>query len=146
MLQNDEEAKDIVQEVFTTLWVKASDQTIQPPLAAFLYTVTRNKILDQLKHSKVKARYMASLKLEMESQTELPDCFVRQRDLARQIEKEIQALPPKMREVFELSRKSYMSHREISEQLNISDKTVKKQVSNALQILKVKLEMFLFFF
>ena len=146
MLQNDEEAKDVVQDVFTTLWAKASDQTIKPPLRAFLYTITRNKILDQLKHSKVKAKYMASLKSEMEQQGQLPDSFVRERDLARQIEKEIQALPPKMRVIFELSRKSYKSHREISTQLNISDKTVKKQVSNALQILKVKLEMFLFFF
>ncbi|MNY68052.1 RNA polymerase sigma factor [compost metagenome] len=47
-----------------------------------------------------------------------------------------------MRVIFEMSRKEYKTHKEISEQLNISDKTVKKQVSNALHILKDKLGAF----
>jgi RNA polymerase sigma-70 factor (ECF subfamily) len=55
------------------------------------------------------------------------------------IEKEIAALPPKMREVFELSRKANLNYREISEKLNISDNTVKKQMSNALKILRSRL-------
>jgi len=142
MLQNDEEAKDVVQEVFAMLWLKVEGATIHGPLAAFLYTATRNKILDHIKHTKVQARYMTSLKEEMKSDVHPPDSWVRQRDLARQIEEEIQSLPPKMRVIFEMSRKEYKTHKEISEQLNISDKTVKKQVSNALHILKEKLGAF----
>lgn len=146
MLQNDEEAKDVVQEVFVTFWLKARETTIHMPLGAFLYTTTRNKILDQIKHSKVKAKYMASLKDEMENAVQPPDALVRQHDLAYQIELEIRMLPAKMREIFELSRKEYRSHKEISEYLNISDKTVKKQISNALHILKAKLGPLLIFF
>jgi len=59
--------------------------------------------------------------------------------LADLIEKEIQALPSKMRQIFELSRKQYLSYKEIAEQLEISEHTVKSQVSNALRILKLKL-------
>jgi RNA polymerase sigma-70 factor (ECF subfamily) len=55
------------------------------------------------------------------------------------IEKEIATLPPKMREVFELSRKANLNYREIAEKLNISDNTVKKQMSNALKILRSRL-------
>jgi RNA polymerase sigma-70 factor (ECF subfamily) len=146
MLHSDEEAKDVVQEVFVTLWTKAQNTEIHCPLAAFLYTITRNKVLDHIKHSKVKARYMDSLKTEMESHTQLADALVRQRDLSDQIEKEIKALPAKMREIFELSRKEYRSYKEISEYLQISDKTVKKQISNALHILKTKLGPLLSFF
>ena len=146
MLQNDEEAKDVVQEVFATLWLKAEQTTINCPLAAFLYTATRNKVLDHIKHVKVKAKYMASLKEEMGQDEPLPDGRVRQRDLARQIEQEIQSLPPKMRVIFEMSRKEYKTHKEISEYLNISDKTVKKQVNNALHILRAKLNTLLMFF
>jgi RNA polymerase sigma-70 factor (ECF subfamily) len=47
-----------------------------------------------------------------------------------------------MREVFELSRKQHLSHKEIAEQLGISEKTVKSQVNNALKILRVKLGIF----
>ncbi|RZM28826.1 MAG: RNA polymerase subunit sigma-70, partial [Pedobacter sp.] len=86
------------------------------------------------------------LKDEMENQVQPPDTLVRQRDLAYQIELEIKALPAKMREIFELSRKEYRTHKEISEYLNISDKTVKKQISNALHILKAKLGPLLIFF
>lgn len=144
MLQNDEEAKDVVQEVFMMLWTRLSTQGVNQPLAAFLYTATRNKVLDQLKHSKVKARYAASLQQETERQLQPPDSLVRERQLAQQIESEIQFLPPKMREIFVLSRREYKSYKEISEQLQISDKTVKKQVSNALQILRVRLGTLLF--
>jgi RNA polymerase sigma-70 factor (family 1) len=146
MLQNDEDAKDVVQEVFAMLWLKVESTTIHGPLAAFLYTATRNRILDQVKHAKVKAKYTTSLKEEMESNVYPPDSLVRQRDLAHQIEQEIQSLPPKMRIIFEMSRKEYKTHKEISEHLNISDKTVKKQVSNALHILKERFGAFLMFF
>jgi RNA polymerase sigma factor (sigma-70 family) len=44
-----------------------------------------------------------------------------------------------MREIFELSRYDNLSHKQISEKLNLSEKTVKKQVNNALKILRVKL-------
>ncbi|WP_316794481.1 RNA polymerase sigma-70 factor [Pedobacter frigoris] len=146
MLQNDEEAKDVVQEVFVMLWIKAESGVIRSPLAAFLYTATRNKILDHIKHSKVRDKYLSSLKDEMESYVEPPDATVSQRELSRQIELEINALPCKMRQVFELSRRQYRTHKEISEYLNISDKTVKKQINNALHILKSKLGPLLFFF
>ena len=89
---------------------------------------------------------MASLKVEMESEASAPDSLVRERDLARRIEAEIQSLPPKMRAVFELSRKEHKSYKEISDYLNISDKTVKKQVNNALHILRTKLTSLLMFF
>ncbi|MNI91450.1 RNA polymerase sigma factor [compost metagenome] len=55
------------------------------------------------------------------------------------ITSEIAKLPAKMREVFELSRLEDLSHREIAERLNISESTVKKQVQNALKILKARL-------
>lgn len=149
MLQDDEDAKDMVQEVFSTLWTKRKkpvNPMPTPPLAALLYTITRNKILDQLKHAKIKSNYLDSLQLELSPHNPLPDSLVIADELARQIEKEVQALPKKMREIFELSRKEYKTHKEISAQLNISDKTVKKQVSNALNILKNKLNVFLALF
>ena len=68
----------------------------------------------------------------------------------RIIENEIANMPGKMREIFELSRKSHLSHREIAETLGISEKTVKNQVNNALKILRTRLGLlnyliFLFF-
>ena len=145
MLQDDEEAKDVVQEVFTTLWLKKAD--VKPPVAAFLYAASRNKILNQIKHLKIEARYMEQCKAVLEYPSViLPDEHVIERDFAKLIEAGIQSLPPKMRRIFELSRKEFKTHQEISEELQISSLTVKRQVSNAISILKNKLQSFLFFF
>lgn len=144
MLRNNEEAKDVVQEVFTTLWMKKSE--IKPPVAAFLYTACRNRILNQLKHLKIEAKYAEQRKAILEiPAVSLPDQQVIERDFEKLIEAGIQSLPPKMRQIFELSRKEFKTHREISEELNISSLTVKRQVSNALNILKNKLHVFLTF-
>jgi RNA polymerase sigma factor (sigma-70 family) len=67
---------------------------------------------------------------------------VREHQLSQLIEQEINQLPPKMREIFVLSRKHNLSHRQIAEQLDIAEPTVKKQVANALKILRTKLGLF----
>ena len=150
MLQDETSAKDVVQEVFTVLWIRVAEVEIKPPLAAYLYSLTRNRILDLIKHSKVEVKYLQSLKDIMEVTAALPDSQYIERELFDQIEEEIRNLPEKMRVIFELSRKEYKSHKEIAEMLKLSDLTVKKQVSNAVQILKKKfggsIHIFLIFF
>src|SRR5690606_9505354 len=56
------------------------------------------------------------------------------------IDAEIATLPPKMQQIFVLSRKNHLSHKEIAEILEISDQTVKKQISNTLKYLKHRLK------
>ena len=58
------------------------------------------------------------------------------------IELEIAKLPPKMRRIFELSRKDELSHQEIAQKLDFSYQTVKKQVQNALKIIRPKINHF----
>ncbi|QXU43945.1 RNA polymerase sigma factor [Pedobacter sp. D749] len=150
MLNDEEEAKDVVQEVFTALWSRSDSLPSYPNLAAFLYAVTRNRILNRLKHFKIEAKYLAQVEHIIQQPSQMPDSRMREQDLKRVIEEGLNSLPPKMREVFELSRKQHKTHKEIAEQLNISDKTVKKQINNALRILKSKMgdsfNIFLTFF
>ncbi|MNK94846.1 ECF RNA polymerase sigma factor SigL [compost metagenome] len=150
MLQDENAAKDVVQEVFTTFWIKLSEISINPPLAAFLYTLTRNKILDMIKHSKVETRYLDSLKQVASLSEALPDRMYVEKELYDQIEKEISHLPEKTRIIFEMSRKQYKSSQQIADELSISQKTVRNQISNAIRILRNKLgdsvHIFLFFF
>jgi RNA polymerase sigma-70 factor (ECF subfamily) len=63
---------------------------------------------------------------------------IRVKELAALIEKEIAALPPKMQEIFILSKQEDLSYKEIALQLNISDKTAKQQVYNAVKLLRLK--------
>ena len=101
-------------------------------------------ILDLIAHQQVESKYMSSLQDFMTQGVCITDHSIREKQLAALIEKGISDLPPKMKEVFELSRKHKLSHKEIAEKLNLSEQTVKKQVNNALKILRVKLGTMLF--
>ncbi|ACT91978.1 RNA polymerase sigma factor [Dyadobacter fermentans] len=140
ILGNDEEGKDVLQELFTTLWTRRTSIDLKTNLCAYLYASVRNRVFDIIAHRKVEARYIASLAAFIEQGEYVTDQQVQEKELRELIEQEIALLPPKMREVFELSRKEELSYKEIADQLHISDKTVKKQVNNALHILREKLD------
>ncbi|WP_259069256.1 RNA polymerase sigma factor [Mucilaginibacter sp. X4EP1] len=144
--RNREEAKDVVHEVFAKLWAKREDFNCHTNLSGYLYTAVRNNILNQAVHQTVLNKYMSSITQfinDAESYI-ITDHLVRERELSSIIEKEIANLPPKMRQVFELSRKQHFTHKEIAEQLDISEQTVSKHVTNALRILRVRLGVFVY--
>lgn len=138
-LQNKEEARDVVQEIFATLWDKRDSITLTASLPAYLYTAVRNRILNIISHKQVESVYVQSLQQYIDEGFCQTDHLTRTNQLNSMIEKEVAALPTKMQEIFELSRKKYLSHKEIAAQLNLSEQTVKKQVNNALRILRTKL-------
>jgi len=134
-----EEAKDLVHEAFTTLWANRYDVKLNINLSGYLYTCVRNGFLNHVARNGVQSKYLASLK-DFSLQGEVvTDHLVRERQLMGIINKEIADLPPKMSEVFKLSRNEYLSHKEIAKKLGISEQTVSKQVTNALKILRVKI-------
>ncbi|WP_316825916.1 MULTISPECIES: RNA polymerase sigma-70 factor [Pedobacter] len=146
LLQSSDEAGDLVQDIFLILWQKRSGLVFKSSLSAYLYTAVRNRVFDLLSHQKVVARYTDAIGRFMEEGHSISDAGLRERELAELIEREIAALPRKMREVFLLSRKDELGYKEIGERLNISDQTAKLQVHNAIKILKLKIASYLHVF
>ena len=138
-LRDREEAKDTIQEVFTYLWSKHDVINISGNLSGYLYGSVRHAILNKITRKQVQEKYLDSLKEFSKQDNVLSDHRIREHQLKEQIEREIRMLPPKMRAVFELSRKEHLSHKEIAWKLEISEQTVSKQITNALRILKLKL-------
>lgn len=136
---NREEAKDLVQDLFSNLWTKRAIINLHSTLSGYLYTSLKNDILNLFAHQQVKGKYIVSMEAFSRTGTVLTDHLIRERQFSELIENEILALPAKMRKVFELSRKSHLNHKEIAAQLDISEKTVDRQISNALKILRTKL-------
>jgi RNA polymerase sigma-70 factor (ECF subfamily) len=135
---NEEEAKDTIQEVFATLWAKRERIDIGSNLAGYLYNMVRNHILNSFARKEVQEKYIHSIQKYAEEHAAITDHRVRENLLAALIEKEVAALPPKMREVFELSRKRHLSNREIAVIMGTSEETVKKQIKIALKSLRRK--------
>lgn len=138
----ENEAEDIVQEVFIYLWDKRTTLALLDSLSGWLYQAVRYRFFDRLDRRKVRTNYQASLQHFLDQGTYCPDEYMREKELVQLIEKGIAALPSKMQEIFALSRKEQLSHKEIASQLSISEKTVKNQVHNALRILKTRIGMF----
>lgn len=139
LLNDRSEVMDIVQEVFTSLWNKRSDIVINSNLAGYLYVAARNSVFKALSHQQVECKYFSLFELPAQESFTSSDHLIREKQLQIIIDQEIDELPTKIREVLTLSRKSYLSHKEIGQALHISESTVKKQVNNALKILRVKL-------
>lgn len=145
IMADEDDAQDIVQEVFTYLWNKGPELTIKTTLSVYLYTSVRYRIFDLLDHRKVRTDYKAYLQQFIEEGVYITEEELRLKELVAVIEKEVSLLPPKMKEMFEMSRNEGLSHKQIADQLGVSDLTVKKQVSNAVKILKGKLKLFSIF-
>ncbi|WP_316812648.1 RNA polymerase sigma-70 factor [Pedobacter heparinus] len=141
MLHNSDKARDIVQEVFTNFWNKAKELELSTSLNAYLYRSVRNSVLNMIRKEKQENHYLAELGNFYDKGDFCTDVQVNFNELKRLIDNEVEMLPKKMRQVFELSRNENLNHAKISEMLNISDLTVKKQINKALHILRRKLNI-----
>lgn len=139
MLRDQDDASDVIQEVFTSIWNRAKDLELSVSLNAYLYRSVRNSVLNMIRKGKLEGDYRKSLTAFYAKGEFSTDDQVNFNDLKNLIEREVELLPKKMRVVFELSRGQHASHAEIAQQLNMSDEAVKKQISRALAILRRKL-------
>lgn len=138
-LQNKAEAQDVVQEVFITLWNSREAFVLKSTLSGFLYKAVLNKVFNIFKHQNIIQQYISSGEHFIETDSAETDYLVREKDIAALIEKEIAAMPPRMREIYELKRKEFLSTKEIAGRLQISEMTVSTQMKRALKLLKLKL-------
>ncbi len=140
LVRNQFEAEDLVQDIFTSLWDNAAKLELKGSLSSYLYSAVRYRFLNLVSSKKVRADYAASFQFLIDQGSYSTDHYINEKELLFLIEKEVAKLPEKMREVFELSRNAGLSHHQIAEQLNISEKTVKNHINHALKILRGKFE------
>lgn len=144
-LSDHDEARDMVQEVFTSLWAKRESLNVPDSVDAYLYGAIRNRILNFIAHQKVVDKYIGSIDAFLNFANNTTDHPLRHKELETLLLREIERLPKKMKTVFEMSRKQGMTYKQIAEELNISDQSVKKQIQRAIKILRIKIKLSLFF-
>lgn len=137
-LKSTEEAKDLVQELFADLWNARLVLKIQTTLCGYLYKTALNKMLNIFRHKKINEHYLNSIQKLIDTDSSVADYLIREKDIHAMIEKEISLMSPKVREVFDLRRKEFLSNKEIAERLDISEHTVATHMKKALKKLKLK--------
>lgn len=143
-LGEQENAKDVVQEIFSILWARRDEISFKTNLSGYLYTSVKNKILDLITHNEIKDSYADSLKHFVNNSAEIADHLIREKQLREIIERETDKLPPRMQLIFKMSRNNHLSHKEIAEELKLSEQTVTDQIKKALKVLKSKISLILF--
>lgn len=142
VLRDEEASKDIIQELFTYVWEKSDKLKEDQNLSGYLYIASRSRVLNLIKKGNTRSDYLTEVANYSVNITDETTEKLDEKELFLLVASEIAKLPEKMREVFQLSRIEDLSHKEIAERLNISETTVKKQVQNALKILRERLSKF----
>jgi len=140
MLKSEDDARDVVQEIFTSLWLKGQSIAPDVNLAGYLFVSTKNKVFDLITHKRVRLDYLVSLSSFAEAHSNQTLARIEEKELLQALQHEIEQLPAKMKQIFEMRINEHLTYIEIANKLNISDKTVKKQISNAIGIIRPKLQ------
>ena len=133
-----EDAKDLVQNVFINFWNRK--ESIDPAQyhSSYLFTSLRNGIINlHKKDTGKKKSELELLRIDDQPSYSGEDHYIA-KEFALMLNKQVEELPAKMQQVFVLSRYEHLSIAEISQSLNITQRTVKNQLSNALKILRTK--------
>ena len=137
----DDEAEDIVQEVFSILWERRPEFSSENQLSTYLYRSVRNAAISWQRHETVRERFRNAAVGQANSnvsETDDREEKLRKEEVYRQLMLCIDELPPRQREIF-LKCMEGKKNSEIAEQLHISAETVKVQKRRAVRSLRGKL-------
>lgn len=143
----DEEAEDVVQDVFVELWKRKDNLIIGEQIQAFLYRAVYTRSLNILKHRNIEKGYVTVMEEINQKRAEFyqPDHNeviqqIEDRELRKQIYDAINELPDKCKEVFKLSYLNEMKNKEIADIMGVSLRTVEAHMYKALKFLRTRLE------
>ena len=137
---NKELCEEILQDVFLSLWGKRKSLLIHDSLRSYLFTSVRYQVFRFLKRKENKINWEALEKVDIGIYHSSPESKMIDTENLRQLENLVENLPSRCRQVFRLSREKQLSNKEISNQLNISQKTVENHMTKALFALKSALK------
>lgn len=132
-MESEEDAEEVVQDVFYNLWEKREMIQIQISVKAYLLSSVRNKCLQILNHRKVKRKYGKMKSEETEVFSDNPADDLIYNESVEIFNEALNALPEKCRTIFKMSRFEGMKYKDIAFELSISVKTVEANISKALK-------------
>ncbi|HLX91596.1 MAG TPA: RNA polymerase sigma-70 factor [Puia sp.] len=141
LLKDRDDAKDIVQQAFVSLWQKMNTAGFTISARAYLYKTVYHASLNFLKHKKITRHYENDIHKNTDGLIQAGPG--EEKELLEKLLSAISRLPEQCAKIFTMSRFEGLKYREIAEALHISEKTVENQMSKALRLLRDALQEYL---
>lgn len=148
---SEEDAENIVQDVFVELWENRKMLNMHINLIAYLFTTIKNKCLNHLRHkiivqdtaSKMQEEYTITLQMNLDSLEIFDNNLFSEQDIEEIISHALDSLSDKCRKIFIMSKMEGKKQKEIAQELNISINTVETQMGIAYKKLRIELKDYL---
>lgn len=140
-LKQEEDAEEIVQEVFVKIWESRGKIDVYLSFESFLFTIAYNATMSLLRKrvSETKSKeYLKSLQ-KIDTNNQIID-EIQYKELDQKVKSLLERLTPRQKEIYHLSREEGLTHEEIAQRLNISESTVNNHLVKILKYLKTQLD------
>lgn len=135
-LYNLDDPRDIIHDLFVKLWEERKLLKVDRSLEAYLFTLVRYRVIDKIRknithedYSEMVLALHTSLGSEIEQQ-------IAAKELKQRLGNSLEELSPRVKEIYHLSREEHLSIPEIANKLQLSEQTVKNQLTSALKHLR----------
>ncbi|MBB5621061.1 RNA polymerase sigma-70 factor (ECF subfamily) [Pedobacter cryoconitis] len=131
-----EDARDLIHDLFVKLWENRKQLAISSNLKTYLYLLVRHRIIDKIRKNITREEYADGLKYLRYAYHNSIEQKIYLKELEDTIEKSLNELSPRVKEIYQMSRVEELSIKEIAEKLGLAEQTVKNQLSTALKHLQ----------
>jgi RNA polymerase sigma-70 factor (ECF subfamily) len=147
----EEDAENIVQDVFVEFWEKRPVLADRTRLTAYLFTAVKNRSLNCLRRriveqeaaSRIQDEYQAVLRMNLDSLEYFDHTLFGEEDAGQIISQALHSLPEQCRRVFVMSKIEGKKQKDIAAELHISINTVETQIGIAYKKLKNELKKYI---
>jgi RNA polymerase sigma-70 factor (ECF subfamily) len=140
-LDDEQEAEEVVQEVFLSLWQRRLSIQLTHTMNTYLSVAVKYRIINHLDRQYRKKRHIDHLTISSPQGEDSTNHWLSEKELRVQLEQGINNLPEKCRIVFLLSRDEQKTNAQIATELNIAEKTVEAHMTKALSTLRQTLKL-----
>ncbi len=140
-LKQEEDAEEIVQEVFIKIWESRRKIDVYLSFESFLFTIAYNSTISLLRKRLSESKSKEHLKSVQQIQE--ADSVTNElhfKELEEKVDSLLQQLTPRQREIYALSRQDGLSHKEIAHKLDISESTVNNHLVTVIKYLKSQID------
>ena len=140
-LLSHEDAKELTQDIFKSLWERRTKLQATQPLKHYLARAAKFQVYNFYRDQKIKKRHFDRFSQDLLGGENTTENSIHYGELKEQLNGAISRLPIQCKTVFHLSREDNLSHKQIAKKLNISIKTVEYHIRNARNYLAKELQL-----